>query len=316
MTSKSVLFAALQPPFRLLAFACVVLLACILPASHNGLSVPVAVFSLLAIAIAIGHGAFDGVLARPLLRLHFRRFWQLVFVVGYLAGMILVALLWLFSPCTALCAFLAYSAWHFGTESTGTHRTAFSALAAWCAGFVPIAAACLWHPASVSPIFASMMRSGSEPAAYLVRASGLLLFPCIFAILLGSVLFPAERKERILVTSLEILLFWRCEPLVAFAVFFCIWHTTEHLVASSTSHAGQLSLHRLSLQLRSGLLPWLASIGMLGVLVMVGARRLELYTAQLFLLISALTVPHMLLNELRRHRGKGIATHTGEAYAR
>ena len=315
MTTRTILFTALQPQSRLLLFAVAVLIACILPSSNGRLTTPVAALSLLGIVIAIGHGAFDGVLARPLLRLRFGRSWYVVFLTSYLAGIFFVVLLWFFLPAVALCAFLAYSAWHFGTESLGERITTRSSVLGWSAGFVPIAAACQWHPHSVTPIFALMMSSGSLHAAALVHLCSLFLLPCIAITVLGNLMLSAHGSMCIALSVLELVLFWRCDPLVAFAVFFCLWHTPEHLVSTSTSSVGKLSLRKMSLQLRSGLLPWMASLAAIAVLFSFGARRFEVYAAQIFILLSALTLPHMTLNELRRHSNRRVFQ-SGEAYAR
>lgn len=72
--------------------------------------------AVAAIAIAVWHGAFDGVLAEETLRPQWGVRWKPTFYVFYLAATALVILLWWAVPVVALALFLLYSALHFGTQ--------------------------------------------------------------------------------------------------------------------------------------------------------------------------------------------------------
>ncbi len=266
-------------PARLLVFAFFVAAACFSAMSP--------VF-FAAILIAVWHGAYDGVLAKPLLEKRLGPAWAASFAAGYLFLAAVMGLLWFISPQLALPAFLLYSAWHFGTESqTGPIRFADAAIGL-CAGAIPIAAACHWHPAEVTAIFSSLLRGNQLFAHDVAAAAGYLLW---LAVLVAG----AGRISLLPLIALELVLFRQCSPLLAFGVFFCIWHTPEHLL-SSAQDRGRFSLPLMWQQLRSGVVPWLISIAALGVFVARGVP----YASALFIMLSALTVPHMALNELRR----------------
>ena len=133
------------------------------------------VLALGGIAVAIWHGAFDGILARPVLRPRFGSRWSAVFVGGYLVLVATVAGLWWLAPSVTLPLFLIYSAWHFGTEAYEGELSFLPALQAFSVGFVPIAASCYWHPEQVDAIFSLMLRSSAPFAAKLTEIGGAAL---------------------------------------------------------------------------------------------------------------------------------------------
>jgi Brp/Blh family beta-carotene 15,15'-monooxygenase len=113
-----------------------------------------------------------------------------------------------------------------------------------------------------------------------------------------------QKAELLTVLALQALLFAICDPIVAFAAYFCCWHTPEHLVATSVAPAS------LGRNLKAGLVPWLLTLVLLAAFFALGRHEATAYRAEIFILLSALTVPHMALNELRRAqfaRGKDVA---------
>jgi Brp/Blh family beta-carotene 15,15'-monooxygenase len=262
---------------------------------------------LVAVAIAMWHGAYDPVPGRKLLAPLFGSRWLGVFLVGYVALAALTLLLWWLLPVISLVLFLAYSAWHFGTESN--HRTPrpVAAIAACALGAVPIVAACRWHAGAVIPIFASMLGHRAAPFSMaLVHGLSSLCWPLLVIALAGAWSGLAgrrmlERVGTILVIAITAALFAFCDPLLAFAVYFCCWHTPEHLVSTSepTPETPSLRLNVLR-NLHAGLIPWLGSLIFLGVMLLFGRHVAASYGAELFIVLSALTIPHMALNELGR----------------
>ena len=311
--------AAILEPFsltqRMMFFALCVLAVALGAAKTGKPSVALQALALSGILIAVWHGAFDGVLARPLLRPRFGSRWIPAFALGYLLLGTIVAALWWRAPRIALPLFLSYSAWHFGTEGTDWQPTPLSSAAALCQGFVPIAASCYWHPVEVSQLFSFMLRGSGSLGPRLTHVGALALWPLCVAISGYSLFQFRKRTGVLLLTGLELLLFWRADPLIAFAIFFCCWHTPEHLATSSASRSGQVSLRTMKLQLRSGLGPWLVSIIFLGLLLATETHRIIAAASSVFLLLSALTVPHMLLNEMRRRTDPRCSIARKEAHA-
>ena len=263
--------------------------------------------ALAAIAIAVWHGAYDGVLAQPLLEHRLGKWWIPAFAAGYLLLAAAVITAWHFTPEYALVAFLAYSSWHFGTEQEIEPLSLRRAAAAFALGALPIAAACHWHPDQVSAIFRAMLGStqGSLFSQQLTRAGAALLW--VLAAVAGLQAFSGPgnpsrvtRLARVCLLALELLLFWCCDPVLAFAIYFCCWHTPEHLVSSSRDDNGCYSARIMFCNLRAGLFPWLISLAGLALMLTLRPRSLVTYVSAIFVFLSALTVPHMVLNELSR----------------
>ena len=286
---------------RLMVFSTAVALAVIFarwhPVAGLGLSL-----SFAAILIAIWHGAFDGVVAEDALRPHFGAHWRTPFYVAYSALGAGMLLLWWEVPVVALAAFLLYSALHFGTESERTF-TPERLIAGFAAGFVPIAASCHWWPREVTAIFAVMLRGSIESASIVTSVSGRSLWPIAsVAVLCGLRAGRSERLTSWVLIASELVLFRSCTPVVAFALFFCLWHTPEHLLRTSSDGQGHFQLERLIHNLKVGFGFWLVSLAGVGVVCALGRHELYHYVGALFIALSALTVPHMALGELSRRQ--------------
>lgn len=299
---------------RLAVFALTVALA-VLASTLGLLSGPVAASLLIAaIAVAVWHGAYDHVQAQPLIKPWLGRFWLLYFVAGYLAlaGLTLVGW-WLF-PFYSLLLFLFYSAWHFGTEAEQGIPSLATAITATALGSVPIVAAAYWHPAFVTHIFSLMLGGGARAEAHAAMlASALALafgcWPLTGLAAVGAIagLFGGERDQRLgllVLIGLQMVLFMACGSFFAFAVYFCVWHSPEHLVSTSTAPGlGGLG-GQMRANLRAGVWPWLASLAGLALLFWAGRQDMAAYQAEIFIALSVvLTVPHMALNELRSRSG-------------
>ncbi len=294
---------------RHLLFAAVALLACGCSAAGllgGPIMVPLA---LGAILLAMAHGAYDQVQAEPLLRPRLGRRWLPAFLAGYalLAG--LTALGWWLFPLASLLLFLGYSAWHFGTEPELWTPGPLAAVAAVALGAIPVAAACRWHPLEVEAILRPML-GGTAAAvgdAHQIAVVGAALCGPLFLLAVAGILFglfgrgPEVKAQLCSMAVLQAALFRFCDPFVAFAVFFCFLHTPEHMVATSMpKEPGDTLRGRLRQNLRVGFLPWLLSVAAAAAVFLLGRHEAALYRSEIFILLSALTVPHMALNELDR----------------
>jgi lycopene beta-cyclase len=291
-------------PVRLFLFGLCVGMVCIAPAQEShGLLIAI----IAGICIAMWHGAYDGVLAKPVFAPRLGRLWLAGFAAGYLLLAGAVMLLWWAAPALALLLFLLYSAWHFGTEVDFESLSPMSALTALSIGGLPILAACRWHVAEVSSLFATMLGNGTQKvfaqsvamAAAQLLPAGLLIAVCgVGAGFRGKAW--STRIELLVLIALEMVLFRLCNPVLAFGIFFCVWHTPEHLTSSARDADGRFSARVMWQQLRSGIAPWVASLCLLGLMIGLGPRNLIAYESAIFIFLSALTVPHMALNEIRR----------------
>ncbi len=105
----------------------------------------------------------------------------------------------------------------------------------------------------------------------------------------------AHRAKLLTVLAAELVLFRQCVPLVAFAVYVCLWHPPEHLIATS-ARAGEpsrMTVTRVRANLRAGVVPWIIALLGAGLAALLSHRTLATEAAQIFIVLSALTVPHM-----------------------
>ncbi len=301
---------------RLLTFSAAASLAVLgsrgLPPAR--LAVPLAV---AAIAVAVWHGAFDGVLAEESFEPQFGSAWRSAFHAAYLALAAAVVLLWWAVPVSALVFFLLYSALHFGTEGE-QHLSPTRVLTGVATGFVPIAAACHWWPREVTAIFAEMLRGGAERGAGVTFVAGRVLWPVVAVAVVGAWRGRGEvlpTLAALILVATELALFRWCSPLAAFAVFFCLWHTPEHMVGTSLDRAGRFQVRRLGEHLRRGLVPWLGSLAAMAIMGWYGRHTAQAYAGVVFVVLSALTVPHMVLGELCRRRQILVSEGSGTGFA-
>jgi Brp/Blh family beta-carotene 15,15'-monooxygenase len=284
---------------RVTLFALVTLLCCAATAEGLLRGPAVLPLALASMAVAMWHGAYDQVQAEQVLAGVLGRNWLPVFLAGYVVLVGLTFVGWRLLPFASLVLFLLYASWHFGSESEQRTPTLPRALVALAMGAVPIVAACRWHGDAVMPIFAQMAGQGGSGAGALTHVLAEACLPVLATAVVGIVLgrlghSRAQKVELLAVLALQTALFAICDPLVAFAAYFCCWHTPEHLVATSVEPAS------LGRNLKAGLIPWLLSLVMLAALFALGRHEATAYRAEIFILLSALTVPHMALNELRR----------------
>jgi Brp/Blh family beta-carotene 15,15'-monooxygenase len=307
---------------RLALYSACALACCAISEAGWGRSPALLPLALAAVAVAMWHGAYDPVQARSILQPRLGSRWLPVFLAGYLALAACTLAAWWLFPFVSLVLFLGYSSWHFGTEGVeslsrgsaaagdapSTATVTYSALAGFALGALPIAAACRLRPAQVSPVFAQMLHgpSSAASAVQLTAWLGRAFWPDVVITLLaaGMGCFGKGTLGRLgpaAVAGLTVGLFLFCNPFVAFAAYFCCWHTPAHLVATSEPCTRHETLStNLYRNLRAGLLPWLLSLAALAVVFLVGRHALTTYQAELFIVLSALTVPHMALNELER----------------
>ncbi len=259
--------------------------------------------AIAAVAVAIWHGAFAGVLAEETLRSRFGARWMPAFYVSYLALGGAVMLLWWTAPVVALSGFLLYSALHFGTE-TERNLSPARVLLGTATGFVPIAAACHWWPREVEAIFQEMLRGDAAYGAAITALAATALWPIVAVALLGAWQTSGHHwLEPSLLVATELVLFRWCSPVAAFAVFFCLWHTPEHMVSTSLDPTGKFQGRLLMEHLRRGVGPWLITLAAIVVVCWCGRHDAQTYAGVVFIALSALTVPHMVLAEVcRRYR--------------
>ena len=277
--------------------------------------------AFLAAAVAIlglPHGAFDAVIGEELFRPMLGRWWGVWFTAGYLGLASFVVGLWVIWPLAALASFFAAAAWHFGT--TDARRPDAPSKFAWAVeaagrGAMPIALPAACHPAEVASILRSVLPGSTVylTADAVANAAGwacLVVVPILLAAFAWHAWAaltsktPAAAKSNGLAAfeiAALVLLFAAAPVLVGFIVYFCGWHSPRHelhLVARVNPGRPWAGLREVLLR----------SLPATGVTVLLAAVAFWLLTRSgpptasalrvVFMGLSALTVPHMILEVL------------------
>lgn len=244
---------------------------------------------LLVAVLGLPHGALDLEVAKALWPLPDR--WAVIaFGAAYLGLAGATLGLWLIAPGWSLAAFLAYSACHFADD----WRRDLPTIARFAAGAVVVGAPLAFRPEQSAAIFAHL---APEPAAGLavlmggwVGSAGVVVCAATLCLRPGGrgALLSGLELAAILAAA------WFLPPLVYFVLYFCLLHAPRHF---------RRTVRGLSLSggaaARAALPPTAATLlgAVIGAGVMIGWGIAADSTALsvVFITLSALTVPHMIL---------------------
>ncbi len=285
------------------------------------LSTPQQVAIVVGASVLFGlpHGALDPMLGEMLLR--GRPYPASSFLAIYLLAMALTLATWLVLPTTSLVLFFIVSVLHFGEgDASVLQRDSVAAGGPWLSRMLfivevisrgglillPIQA----HPAAVTHVFSVMVGGADLSGALAVfRLLGRLHWP-IFLLCACIHLARARRTEHVLAfVELVVLavLFWVGPPLVSFALYFVLFHSTRHLIRLNSRVRTEQTLPvlwRHKTKLVVGLVTLSIFLGLGAARIIsnrndsLGGRSLSgMDTALrvLFVGLSCLTSPHMYL---------------------
>lgn len=273
--------------------------------------------ALQALVLALGvallglpHGAVDHWQGRALLQPRFGRAWPAPFALGYLGAAAAVLAAWLAWPPALLVAFLVLAAVHFGDEdlalgtalpSGGPGRGAELV----ARGALPIAGPVLGHPGETAALFALLLPGHAAADVALVLARAAPVAAALLAGALGLAAIAAVRRRFALAAELLLLvgLMPVLPPLLAFALYFCLWHAPRHSLSVIAGLApddpgpGARRFARGAAALTA-----VTVAGALAGWLLLGGRHAPVAaTVQVtFVGLAALTVPHVLLGALTR----------------
>jgi Brp/Blh family beta-carotene 15,15'-monooxygenase len=251
--------------------------------------------------IGVPHGGLDGAVAR-------RIGWPkglvgyIGFHLSYIALAALVVWLWWQWPVPGLAGFLLISALHFGSSDIALTQSATAQKAShqWLpliahGGLVSIAIPSL-QPIAVQPLFTILV--GDVGAAMLIETIGMLFLPWLLSCLIYCVyatIYPAWRTPLLNLVVLLILVFL-LPPLTSFALYFCLWHSRNHILRIWYSLKDERERRQSFIEaILYSVIAWIAAL----VFFTLFQGSLSTALIQLtFIGLAALTVPHMLLVDL------------------
>jgi Brp/Blh family beta-carotene 15,15'-monooxygenase len=279
--------------------------------------IQIATVGLSVLVFGIPHGAMDHRVAEWVLRDRLQQRWAPVFAATYCGLALLMLLIWRLAPVAALVIFLILGAFHFGLGDIESPKKKLGRgtllLFAFTRGVLPIALPIVFHRAEVTTLFGWLM---PQPAgATLLPMS--LIYPAAVSLVVASFLVqlahclvnrnPGEIGELLLLALVASIL----PPLIGFAVYFGLWHSPRHIIELASWRVRQLPGDPLDtgrdvLSFKTGLrqvaleaipltlLTWV----MMAAAFALAARSssVDATTVRvIFISLSALTVPHMLL---------------------
>jgi Brp/Blh family beta-carotene 15,15'-monooxygenase len=271
------------------------------------------------------HGAVDHLVARQLFAWRGVR-GTVLFYVGYLALAALYGLGWWIWPPGALAFFLLMAVYHFG-QADLAHRAPRSRAGRvtlyLSRGLFVVGSPLGARPEAVAPVvdaLAGVALPAALPAWWPVACVATLAaqHAGVLAALAHRTGTPG-RREWLTVPALA-LLFWAAPPLAAFATYFGSWHALGHVLvltrffrAARGDASGATTLPvTVGAFYRQAALYTLVPLGGLAALLLARPAAFAANAAEalaaLFVLISVLTLPHMLLVErLYRHERHRLA---------
>lgn len=289
-------------------------------------SVAFVVLMVLVALTGIPHGAVDHVVAADLYGLTSSWSDQATFYGVYLALMAAYGVLWMISPVVSLALFLGLTVYHFGQADLAYwnvpapgHVLLYASRGILLMG-LPIVA----FPELVDPIFMAIADVqvsawpgvSTAPTALLtalvVQHAGVLLL-----MQRGGTPTWGDVGRELFNTAVLAALLISTHPLVGFAVYFGLWHSLGHILEILRFFQRHGRRATLGHFYRKAALFTLISFVGLGGLYLVneafGAQ--EQMIALLFILISVLTLPHMLIVEAmyQRQRPAGPRPETASA---
>ncbi len=274
------------------------------------------------IVTGMPHGAVDHLVAARLYDLDFTWADQAKFYGGYLVLMALYGGFWIVAPVWSLFFFLGMTMYHFGQADLAywalppvQARGMYLSRGLFLIG-LPIVA----FPTMVDPIFHAI--AGVQVSAWpllstqpewafwgLVGQHAAALALAAAAHGMGPTRWGREAANIVVLTAL----FGFVSPLVAFAVYFGLWHSLGHILEmlrffrQHDDEPATLAAFYREAALFT-ILPFAGLAGLYGLTQAFGAQ--DQMIALLFIIIAVMTLPHMVIVErLYREREKraGVA---------
>lgn len=249
------------------------------------------------VLVGFPHGAFDHLVARPILAGPLGRWWGVVFVVAYcsLAGVVLLA--WIWVPQMTLAAFLSATVLHFGLGDADdglAPATVPRTVTVLTYGSFPLLLPVVFHASQAAPVLAAMANMTPEallPALYATRWLLPIWVAAFIWVTRARLKEHSGIAERLMTATGFVIL----PPLLSFGLYFGFGHSTRHVLRLCAWHDPYMPNAALRWALQV-IVP--ASVGCgIGLVYLSGVNSSIAVgvVAQGFQIIAALTFPHMIV---------------------
>ncbi len=300
--------------FSATAISFICILAMLLAPNALGLLAPYLLF-ISVFLIGIPHGAIDHVIAAEVYNVRQSVMRHILFYASYLLIMLVIGLLWIYLPAVGMIFFLGISIYHFGQADilSFTNKSGFVEHILYLSrglliiGLIlfsfpqislPIVAVAIQQP---QDFFESWYSLGGDLALVSIAQHIIVLL-----LLARRTTFTVPFWRIIADTVIVASLLFFTHPLVGFAIYFALWHSVGHVremldfFAQKGKQVSLFDFYKLALPF--------TLISLLGLLMLYGLvsvwTDLEYMIPLLFILISVLTLPHMIVADRMFHAGK------------
>ena len=252
---------------------------------------------LLIFFIGLPHGSFDGAVASLV---GFKTKVQFIkFLLYYLGLSIFVVFFWFYLPLVSLFIFLIMTIAHFGLCDWSNFKISeYKTSVSFTYGMTVIFGIIFFNEDKSFKIFEYLTNENIYFFQSYFFIPYLLTF---FSIVYFCYLSIYEKKLRKGILEIIVLLsiFYFCDPLLSFSIYFCFFHTykhLKHLISNIYLHLPNKKLVFYSTLLFT-LISWIG-----GILILIYLNQnFTLYESILkviFIGLAALTLPHMILVDL------------------
>jgi len=261
-------------------------------------SMEILIMVLTTIMIGFPHGALDALLIHQNFSDSNARYWYWVQYIGLLG---MGSVTWILQPEVALFLFLVMTVYHFGEGDAQSNPKSFGLIEMVARGGTFLVTIHSNHN-QVVEIFTLIVGGSSVTnvmAACTIMQVGYAICTCLFIVHLLSVLHSSSAQLLLLELVALNVMYYVAPPLLAFAVYFNLYHSQRHVVRVMQMNSWRAS-NRLSLMVATtftllstiilGLWYWSGQLSRWAVIQ--DARPL---LRPMFVVISVLTVPHMFL---------------------
>ena len=261
---------------------------------------------VIILLLGVPHGAVDHFIFKSLVTKVEGPQAMLRFYTVYLGSMILYGLMWWFNPCLSLVAFLLLSAYHFGQSNW--NYVSLSKIGQipiyFLQGAFVLGVPILWHFEDAKPIIQAVVPL-SDPVispqlvVWSIALLTLLNLGVIVLLLQKGVLTVVLAKAEAINLIILLALFLSTPLLLGFAVYFSAWHALGSVL-------DQIAFFRLK-KPNYQMLDYIKHAAPYSILAVLGLGVMVLASAQLrtidalgmlFVFLSLVTLPHMLLIDL------------------
>ncbi|WP_373551145.1 Brp/Blh family beta-carotene 15,15'-dioxygenase [Haliscomenobacter sp.] len=293
------------------------ILVLVLPGSALHLSFFLAL--LLIAGLGIPHGATDHRIFHVLLQQRGGKPAMLGFYGGYLGLMLIYALLWWLSPVFSLLIFLLTSMYHFGQSNwnyvnlSNWHQVPLYLFYGAFVLFVPILA----HFETAQPIVESIIQRPLPIVSTQLLNGGIGLITilnlgAIIVLWMRGKLTVQEVWAEVLNTFILLVLFVSTPLLLGFALYFSGWHALSSIQDQIAFFRSQKPGFRLKDYIKAAI-PYtgLAIFGLMMMIWYSNSIQLDAAWGILFIFLSLVTLPHLLLIEMLYGMGQAADAEWG-----